>query len=196
MHTRRQRRIQVAFVQADAAVQAVVVHVALRYHQRVRRQVHGIERRVRPLQRGQDRQAAGAGAQLQHIGRAVLVRQPRGQSLFQQLADEAARHDHAFVHVEAHAVHVGFVREVGGGHAVDGAALDHLQHGGHLLGQQARVEERLQRVERQVQRVQDQVGGFVVGVLAAVAEDQAGGGEARHGIAQQVAHRGERMGGG
>jgi hypothetical protein len=56
----------------------------------------------------------------------------------------------------------------------------------------AGVEERLELVERQLERVQDQVGRFVEGFGAAVAEKQLGGVEAGDGVAQQVARRGEQ----
>ena len=142
--------------------------------------------------RGENREAAGAGAQLQHGAHLLGIFHVGLQTVLQQFADERTRHDHAFVHVEAEAVHPRFLRDVGGRHALGGAALDHVQHGVDFSRGQARVEKRVQRVERQMQRVQDQIGGFVVGIGRAVAERQIGLVEARDREAQQVANGGKR----
>ena len=53
---------------------------------------------------------------------------PRRELLGNQLGDERARHDHALVDVEAVAAQPGLVGDVGGRHALVGAALDHGQH--------------------------------------------------------------------
>ena len=64
-----------------------------------------------------------------------------------------------------------------------------------FLRQQAGVEIGFEDVQRQVERVQDQIGGFVVGVVAAVAEKQPGFVETADGKAQKVAHGIEAGGG-
>ena len=84
----------------------------------------------------------------------------------QQLGDERARNDHALVDVEAELAEPGFVRQIGGRHALVDAAREELRHLRALGLREPRVEERLEAVERQVQRVQQQVGGLVVGVAS------------------------------
>ena len=64
--------------------------------------------------------------------------------------------------------------EVGGGHALVNAARDDRGHSLLFAAGQRALPDRIEFVQRQRQRVQHQVGGLVVGVGRAVAEEQAG----------------------
>ena len=56
------------------------------------------------------------------------VLDPRRQLFAQQFGDEGARHDHALVDIEAVLAEPGLVGQIGGGHALLDAALDHRLH--------------------------------------------------------------------
>jgi hypothetical protein len=157
----------------------------------VLRDVDRVDQGVREGVGQHDRQAAGAGAQFEHVLDAVRIGHPGAELVRHQLGDEGARHQHALVDVEVVAAQPGFVGDVGGRHALADAALDHVQHLQHFLLQQAGVEEGLELVQRELEGVQDQVGGFVEGFGAAVAEEQLGSVETGDGVAQQVARRAE-----
>ena len=79
--------------------------------------------------------------------------------------------------------------QVGGRDAVLDAPVNDVQHLIALAAGQTRVEEWIKPVQRKVQRMQDQVGGFVIGVAAAVTEKKPGLIEAAHRETQVVAHR-------
>jgi hypothetical protein len=138
-----------------------------------------------------DGQAARTRAQFQDLFDGIRVGHPGAELLGNEFGDERARHDHAFVHIEGVGAQPGLVGDVGGRYALDDTALEHGQYAVHFLGQQARVKKRLEAVERQVQGVQNEVGRFVVGFGAAMAEKQLGLVKARYGKAQQVARRGK-----
>ena len=81
------------------------------------------------------------------------------------------------------------VSEVCGRDALVDPAREELAEISLLSLRQLGVQKRLEPVERQVQRVQQQVGSFVVGLVAAVAEVELCLAEARYGLAQPVAQR-------
>ena len=68
------------------------------------------------------------------------------------------------------------------------ATVNDVEHFAALAVGQTRIEEWFQPVQRKMQRMQDQVGGLIVGIVAAVPEKQAGLIEAAHREAQIIAH--------
>ena len=111
-----------------------------------------------------------------------------------QFGDERARDQHALVDVEAEIAEPRFVRQIGRGDPLVDPPREQLAERCPLGLRQLGVEEGLEPVERQVQRVQQQVGGLVVGFVAAVTEMELGFAEARYGPAQPVAQRLELAG--
>ena len=89
-------------------------HVDAGHGQRVGGDVGGIDRDLGPDHGGQHRQAAVAGAQVEHL-LGVFTQPEIDAAVRQQLGDEAARHDGALVHVERHALQPGLARQVGRG---------------------------------------------------------------------------------
>ena len=74
-------------------------------------------------------------------------------------------------------------------HVLFDAFAKFAQQFGFFIGQQRRIQIRFQHIQRQMQRVQDQIGGLVVGVVAAVPEHQPGLLKTAHGKPQEIAQR-------
>jgi hypothetical protein len=90
----------------------VAVDVAARHRQRIRGQVAGVHRGLRPGHRREHRQTAVARAQVEHAR--GLARQPRiERAVGQRLGDQRTRHDGALVHMEGHALQPRLAGEVG-----------------------------------------------------------------------------------
>ena len=117
-----ERPEQVAPMQPDAVFKTIIGDVARGDLERVLRNIHRVDPRIRKLPRGEDRQTARAGAEVEHAFDALRDRRsakPPSSSLaaevrIQQFADEGARHDHALVDIERQAAHVDLVDEIGG----------------------------------------------------------------------------------
>ena len=106
--------------------------------------------------RGENRERAAAGAEIEHALDRIGVLDQRAladEAAEQQFADEAARHDHALVDIERHALDIGAIEKVGGGLARRDARVDQLQRGARARRRQRGVEKRIERVDRQAQRL-------------------------------------------
>ena len=173
----------------DPLAQAVVGDVAGGDRERLTRQVHRIDLGMGEGEGCQNGQAAGAGAQVEcRCRRSIGIVDPRRQLFVQQFGDEGTRHDDALVDIETVVAQPGFMGQVGGRQAIFDAALVDVEQGVAFAVRQTGVEEGFEPVERQVQGVQHQIGGFVPGVVGAVAEEQAGLVEAADREAQPVAN--------
>jgi hypothetical protein len=167
---------QIRLEETDARAELVLVDVDARHRECVAGDVAGIDADLGVGHRGDHRQAAVAGAQVEHALRAI--RQPRIQRAFalavgEQFGDEGARHDHALVDVEGHVLQPGFFRQVGGGLA-GGDAFVHQRDGpGFVFGGELVLRTFLQRVQRQAERGEHQPGRLVEGVGGAVAKRNA-----------------------
>ena len=173
----------------DPVGKPVVGDVALGDRERVESRCRPHRRRFGVGVREQYREAAGARAEVERRRDALGRADVRRESFGQELGDEGPRNEHALVDVEAEIAEPGFVRQVGGGHALVDPPLEQLRDLRALGLRQPRIEERFETIERQVQRVQQQVGRFVVGVGRAVAEGEPRLAETRHRVAQPVAQR-------
>ena len=118
--------------QADAVLHPVLVDVDAGDRERLGGDVGRIHRDLGIRHRRQHREAAVAGAQVQHAAGA-LAQPGVDAAVGQQLRDEAARHDGALVHVEGHPLQPGFARQVGG-RLARGDALVDQRVDGRLLG--------------------------------------------------------------
>ena len=76
--------------------------------------------------REQDREASGAGAQVERRRDARGVADERLERVGEQLGDERARDEHALVDVEAELAEPRLAREIGGGNALVDAAREEL----------------------------------------------------------------------
>ncbi len=173
----------IAVHQLDAILQAVVGNVDARHIERVLRQVDRAHVRVRESVRHQDRQAARAGAHVEHAAYRLRILHPGREAVLEQLGEEGARHDHARIDGEAEVAQPGLAEDVGGGDALVDALLDGFEQADALLGRDAGVHERLQAVERQGEAAEDQPHRLVEAVLHAMAAEDAGAIEAGDGVA-------------
>ena len=189
-----ERREQVGTMQGDARIETVVGDIAARHRQGILGEIDGIDARAGESQSQQDGEAARAGAQVQGVLHRAGIDPGREGVFHEQAGDVRARHDDALVDMEAVVAQPGFVSKIGGRNAFRDAPIDQRGHRFLLGSGEARIEKGLQAVWRQVQRMQYQPGRLVVGILRAVAEEQAGGVEAADCPAQHVAQR-EQFGG-
>jgi hypothetical protein len=172
----------------------VALDVALGDGEGIAAQVRGLHAGVGPAHRGEHRQAAVAGAQVEHARR--RRRQPGAdRAVDERLGNERARHDHACVDNERHPVQPGLAGEVGGRHALGDPTLDQRLDG-TLLGSGDRPRcrvggriERVERIERQAESPQHQPGRLVERVVGAVAEGDACALESRRHALDQLAER-------
>ncbi len=171
-----QRRQAVRFDQRDAIVELMARHIDGCNLERFGRDVGCGDLHVRVGQGGQDGEAAVAGAQVEHLTR-VLAEPVVDAAVGQQFGDEAARHDRAFVDVEGHALQPGFLGEIGGRLAGLDAGVDQRRDPCRVGWRHRPVGGRVDVVDRQPQLPQHQPGGFVEGVVGAVAEGDAGVGQ-------------------
>jgi hypothetical protein len=151
----RQRLEQVRAHQPDARAPG---QVPARHRERGGRNVGGRDPGAREGPRGEDRQAARAGAQVEHgLGR---------RQILQQEGDVRARNNDALVDVEALSIEPGFAQQVGHRDALPDSSFD---QGFDLCG--AALAYRVAEIlgERQAQRPKDQEGRLVAGMFGAVA---------------------------
>ncbi len=139
-----------------------------------------------------DGEAAAAGAEVEHTADLVAVACPRGDGLAELFVDEGAGDEYAFVYIKFEVALPGLAGEVGHGKAFVDAAFGQAEYGVDFFGQERGIEIGLEGVEREMQ---GEVGGFVVGVIAAVAETEAGLVEAAGAKAQEVARGAEVLAG-
>ena len=139
-----------------------------------------------------DGEAAAAGAEVEHTADLVAVACPRGDGLAELFVDEGAGDEYAFVYIKFEVALPGLAGEVGHGKAFVDAAFGQAEYGVDFFGQERGIEIGLEGVEREME---DEVGGFVVGVIAAVAETEAGLVEAAGAKAQEVARGAEVLAG-
>ncbi|EEG24430.1 hypothetical protein EIKCOROL_01068 [Eikenella corrodens ATCC 23834] len=125
----------------------------------------------------------------------VAVACPRGDGLAELFVDEGAGDKHAFVYIKFEVALPGLTGEVGHGEAFVDAAFGQAEHGVDFFGQERGIEIGLEGVEREDEGVEDEIGGFIVGVIAAVAETEAGLVEAAGAKAQEVARGAEVLAG-
>ncbi len=185
---------EIGLGERNARLEPIVGDIAPGHLEGVRRDVAGIDRGLRERQCRENGEAAGARAQVED--RADRSR-PGAQVPFpfrcvqlpaQQLAEIGAGHDDALVDIEGVGADPGLVGEVGRRLAGGDAPLEDVAHLAALGGDQAGVEPGVELIDGQVQRVQDQVGGLIERIAGAVPVAEAGGVEARHGVAQPIAH--------
>jgi len=112
---------------------------------------------------------------------------PGREILFEQIGEIGTRHDDAFIDIKAEFAQPRLARQVGRRQALGDALLENVVHSQAFGVRQPAIDKRLQPVVRQVQGVQDQPGRLVVGVVAAMAEEQVGFVEAADGVTQPVA---------
>ena len=140
--------------------------------ERVVGQVGRVDLDLGPGQRRQHREAAVAGAQVQHA--AGALGQPRvDRAVGQWLGDQRARDDHALVDMEGHALQPGLAGQVGGRLAGRDAAVDQRRGRGGLGGRDRTVGLAVERVQRQAERPLHQPGRLVEGIGRAVAKRNA-----------------------
>ena len=123
---------------------------------------------------GLDGEAAAAGAEVEHAVDRVAVACPRGDGLAELLVDEGAGDEYAFVYIKFEVALPGLAGEVGHGKAFVDAAFGQAEYGVDFFGQERGIEIGLEGIKREVQGVEDEVGGFIVGVVATVTEAEAG----------------------
>src|SRR2546425_12181124 len=179
-----QRGEQVGAEQANPASQTVLENVSPGDDQRSGRNIRGIDVGAPKCARGENGEAAGAGAQVEHAPRRPA--QPRPQAIAEKLGDVRARHDDATVDVEPQAREPGFVKQVGDGNALRDSFS--YQRFDALLPGATDLEMQISS-ERQTQATQNQVGGLVAWVARAVAVLQARPAQAPLGLFQQLAER-------
>jgi hypothetical protein len=156
----------------------------------------GIDVGLREAQRGDDRQAGRAGAQVEHPSDTTVVDAQRLEVLAQDFGDVGTRHDDPLVDAETQVAQPGLAGEVGGGDTfVDPAAQD-VGERLPLVIEQAGIEKGFKQVERQAERALAQVDRFVPGAGVAVAEEHAGLLEAGDRKADEVAQRRKLLHGG
>ena len=107
----------------------------------------------------------------------------------QQLADEGARHDHAFVDIKRQAAQVDFVDQIGRGFSRGDAPRNHLEDGFGLARRDPRGRERLEPVGMKMQRLADQECSLGHRIGGAVREHQFCLDEAAHRIADEIEQR-------
>ena len=128
---------------------------------------------VGPGHRRQHREAAVAGAQVEHARAVGPCSQASMRAVGQHLGDQRARHDAALVDVERHALQPGLAGQVGGRLAGVDALVDECVDAGDLLVVPARARPRRPARPAAARAPQHQPGRFVEGVGRAVAKRNA-----------------------
>ena len=174
------RRKTITLVQVDALVQAVALHIDFGHFKRLSTDVRRLHHHIRVNQRGQHRQTAVTGAQVEHpVGRFA---EPVVQAaLDQHLSNQRARHDGALIDIKRHALQPRLMRQVGSWLAGGDTRLDECRYCGLLGGRDQPFRRRnlslviglQRRIQRQAELPQHQPGGFVKGILGAMAKDDA-----------------------
>ncbi len=98
-------------------------HVAPRQRERAGGEIDRVDRGAWQGQRGEDREAARAGAEIEDAADAPRIADRQG-AVRQHVADEGARDQGAPVDMEAHAVHIGRAQQVGSRHAQADPCVD------------------------------------------------------------------------
>jgi hypothetical protein len=137
-----------------------------------------------PGQGRQHRQAAIAGTQVEHFGGVLALSQASKRAIGDQLGNEAAGHDGAFVHVKRHALQPGFAGQVSGRVGGSRCAARPMSSATWLLIRRTVDGACCPRscrshVQRHSKLPEHQPHGLVEGVGGAVAEGQLGGFQAR-----------------
>ncbi len=187
---------QIALLQRDAVLKAVLLDVARGHFERAGRDVDRLDARVGEDARGENGERTAARAEVEHRGDRLWIADDAivlGESRHEQFANQAARDDDALVDIEGHALDVGAVDKVGGGLARGCARLDQFQESRTLAAKQPGVEKRIERVDRQAQALEDEKGGLVERRRRAVAEGEAGREKAPDRVAQPVSRGQERF---
>ena len=177
--------------QIDTVFQAVIFHIDGRHFQRIQADIDRIDVRRRIVMRHLDGQAAAAGTQIQSRMHQLVILYPRAQRLAQQFVNKRTRHKHPFVHIKIKFALPSLIRQIRHRHTFVYPPLDQSQQAAFFRRQQNRVQIGFQQIQRQIQRVQDQISGFVVRIVAAVAERQPRLIETADGKAQHIAHGGK-----
>ena len=192
-----QRREQVTVVERDAILKPVVGNVLRRHFQRVLRQVDGIDPRIGEMPARQNREAARAGAKVEHaFHRAEIVDQRAavhlvrsGEMRVEQFADERSRHDHSLVDVERQAAHIDLVDEIGRRLAGRDSRLDQVEQLRTLGGRNARGRKHLKLIGMQMQRLANEKRRIRHRIGGAMRERHISRNEAAHRIANEVEQR-------
>ena len=172
-----QRREEIAAMERDAIAEPMARHVAPRQRQRAGRQVGRIDACARKGERRQDRQATGAGAEIEHALDPARIAD-RQDAVGQHVADEGARDQRPAIGMEAHAVHVGRAHQIGRGQAQAHAGIDQGEQSRPLGRGRPQVQVGIEPIDRQAQRFQHQERRLVAGVGRAVAIGQPRGAKA------------------
>ena len=189
-----ERGEEIALDESHARLKPMLLDIAPGDLERVRREVNGVDQRMGKDTRGEDGERAPASAEVEDALFLVGVAGQRvvfGERGHEEFADEAARHDHALVNIERHALDVGAVHEIGGGLAGRDARLDQRVEPLALAPQELGVGERIERIDREMEGFENEEGRFVDRVRRAVAESEASGAKAADGITKPVARRQE-----
>jgi hypothetical protein len=172
-----QCREEVGLDDADAIVEPVPADVDARERERRGRDVGSVDRDFRIDHRGDDGEAAVAGAQIEDAP--CPLREPRVEAagllgVDEQLGDVGARHDGPLVDGEGDLLQPCFAGQVSGGKAALDAPADQ-RFRGRLLGRaHDLLAAGIERVERQAESPGHQPGGLVEGIAGAVPEGDAG----------------------
>ena len=121
--------------------------------------------------------------------RAAVIIASAAKMGIQQLANERARHDHAFVDIKGQPAQIDFVEQIGRGFSRRDAPCNHLEDGFGLARGDPRGRERLELVGMKMQRLADQECSLGHGIGGAVREHQFCLAEAAHRIADEIKQR-------
>ena len=161
--------------EVDTLFKAVAFHIDGGHFQSVQADVHRIHLGIGIMVGNLHGQAAAACAQVQRAVHQFGIFNPRRERFAQEFVNKRTRHDDAVVHIKIVISLPRLIREIGNGHAFGYAAFQQREQFCALVRQQHRIQIGFKRVQRQVERVQDKIGGFVVCIVAAVAEEESGG---------------------
>ena len=115
--------------------------------------------------RGENGEAAGAGAKIENVPTASGIGDDARETIpAHQLADERSRHDDAFIDVEFVPLDPGLTHQVCGRLSRRDALLDCPENALAFLARKAAVEPRVDLVDGQVQRRQDKERRLVDGI--------------------------------
>jgi hypothetical protein len=163
---RVQSGVEVRADEPHAFFQTVVGDVAARHGERIARNIAGGDARLPEGERGEDRETARTGAQIE---RGAHARQrPRREIVPQKLRDVRARNDDALVDVKPVLAEPCLVREVSRRLACTNAFIDEAVDASRVVRGEAAFEMRRGIVGRQSQRMEDEPRGFVARVRRAV----------------------------
>ncbi len=155
----------------------VTFDVDARDLERLGRDVGGVDDDLGIRHRGDYRQAAVAGAEIEDAARAVgkpRVERPGLLDVDEQLGDVRARNDRALVDRERDVLQPRLAGEIGGGLAGLDPSRDQVFDLRLVGGFDRAPALRLERIERQAERPGDEPRGLVERVAGAVAERDAG----------------------